>query len=112
MKIMNRLVMVVWGLIICALCTIILMIGYKQKDNNKELLNLQSNLKEATKLYIKDHNIKLGVSESTKIYIEDLVNEKYISEDDEEIDKYCVDSVVYSNGIIKDSFKINSECEE
>ena len=108
---MNKLVMVVWGLIIVALCMIILMIGYKKKETDKEFLNLQSNLKQATKLYLKDNNIDLKISESTKIYIDDLINGEYI-EDSEELKTYCVDSVVYSNGILKDIFKVNTNCEE
>ena len=108
---MNKLVMFVWGLTIFALCTIILMIGYKQQEKDKDYLNLQSNLKQAARLYIKDHNINLGISESTKIYIEDLINEEYITKGDD-IDKYCVESIVYSNGLLKDSFELNTNCEE
>ena len=111
MKIMNKLVMVVWGLTIFALCTLVLMIGYKHKDKEDDLSGLQSNLKQAVQMYMKDHNINLGLSESTKVYIDDLVEEEYINKG-EDIDKYCIDNVVYSNGIFKDSVTLNRNCEE
>ena len=107
--IMNRIVMVIWGLIVFMMFGIILMIGYKKQD--KVFLELSANLETATKRYVKNKNIELKFNESSKIYVKDLIEEEYI-EYDEDIEKYCIDSVIVTKGLLHDKYEVNENCED
>lgn len=108
MKTTNRIVMVLWGLIIFGMWGIIITIAYKQKDLEYE--SLASDLKKAASIYIKRKDIKLSLNESYKIYIDDLKNENFIN-NDEKIKDYCIDSIVVSKDIFNYSYEINKECK-
>ncbi len=105
---MNKVVMVVWGLVIVSMCTLIFAIGYKEQD--RVYINLTKEIKQAGKLYVKDNRIKTKIGESKIIYIDDLIKGQYI-EKNEKIDEYCIDGVIYSNEILKDSYTIRIDCK-
>ena len=102
---MNRIVMVIWGLIIVMLCALLLLIGYKERDT--EYIDFQNSLKNATKLYIKDNGLS---SKNQLVFIKDLVENNYFN-DEKDIKKYCAESVLYNETLIKDEFIINKNCE-
>lgn len=103
---MNKVVMFIWGSIIVLLCTLIFLIGYKEKDH--ELIDYQQSLKNATVLYIKNNNLS---NRKQIVFVEDLVKDNYI-ENDEKVDKYCVNSIVYTKGILMDDFVMNYNCKK
>lgn len=106
---MNKYRMFIWGLIIFSLWTIILLIGYKKQD--RTYIKLANTIEKASKLYVKENNIDLKLNESVKIYIIDLYESNYLKKDNN-IDKYCIDSVVVTKDIINYDYKINKECKE
>ena len=110
MKTMNRIVMVIWGLVIVSMCTLIYMIGYKQQD--LDYLSIAKELKKAGETYANDNRLSLTtkIGNSSIIYIDDLLKGQYIKED-EKIQDYCIEGVVYSNNLIKDSYTIKQNCE-
>ena len=103
---MNKIVMFIWGSVIVLLCTLLFLIGYKERD--VDYINYQNALKEATKAYIKKNNLS---NKNQIVFVEELVKENYIIET-EDNKKYCVESIVYSEGLIKDEFIINKNCED
>ena len=107
--IMNKLTMFIWGLIIFMMFGIILVIGYKKQD--KVFLELSASLEGATKRYIENKKIDLKFNESSKIYLEDLINEEYI-EYDKDMDKYCIDSVIVTKGLLRNDYKIDTDCKD
>lgn len=109
MQVMNRLVMVIWGLTITLMCTLIFVIGYKQQD--KEYIQIVKNLKKASEIYVKSNGIKAKVSESVIIDLNDLIDGQYV-EYNSKYDDYCINGVIYSKGIFNDSYKIREQCED
>ena len=105
---MNKIIMFFWALIIILMLVTILLIGYNKQD--KIYLELESNLKQAAKCYVKNNNLKPKISESEIIFVDKLIEGEYIKEDN--IKEYCIDSVVYSRGLIIDEYKINIKCED
>lgn len=103
---MNKIVMFIWGSVIVLLCTLLFLIGYKERD--VDYINYQNALKEATKAYIKKNNLS---NKNQIVFVEELVKDNYIVET-EDNKKYCVESIVYSEGLIKDEFIINKNCED
>ena len=107
MKIMNKLTMFIWGLLIFALWGVILFIAYKQRDT--DYIELNDTLKIVAKTYVKEKNIELKFNESSKIFIKDLIEENYL-EEDKKIEKYCVDSIIIHKGIFGLDYKLNEDC--
>lgn len=105
---MNKVVMVVWGLVITSMCTLIFAIGYKEQD--RVYINLTKEIKQAGKLYVKDNRISMKIGDSKIISIDDLVKGQYI-EKNEKIDEYCIEGVIYTNEILKDTYTIRINCE-
>ncbi len=108
MKIMNKKIMIIWGMLIFLICTTLLLIGFKYKDT--DYMRLELDLRSATKAYVKKNNLNPKISESVKVFIDELINDNYISEDMAK--KYCIDSVTYSNGILVDDYKIETNCDK
>ena len=106
---MNKLTMFIWGLTILMLCTLILIIGYRKQD--KVFLDLSASLELGASRYVEKNNIKLKFNESSKIYIEDLIKDNYI-EEDENIEKYCIDSVLVYKGLFGYKYALNENCED
>jgi hypothetical protein len=106
---MNKIVMVVWGLVIFSLCGLILLIGFKNQD--REYIKYIDVVKTAGKSYIKDNRITTKLGDSYIINIDELVNGQYI-EDDEKIKAYCIEGVVYTNTFLMDSYTVRTNCED
>lgn len=109
MRIMNRVTMFIWGLIVFSIWGVILFLGFKNQD--KEYINLTNDLKKATTQYLKKNNIRLKFNETYKVYVDDLVSEEYIDEEDK-LEEYCIDSVAVSKGLILNDYEFNKECKE
>ena len=106
---MNKIVMVIWGLVIVGLCTLIFMIGYNKQD--RDYINYVSELKKAGKSYVNDNRISIKVGDSIIIYIDDLIKNQYIKED-KKIEEYCIEGIVYSNELLIDNYSIKKNCED
>ena len=105
---MNKVVMFIWGLVIVGMCTVILMIGYKEQD--RDYNKLSKELKIAGKEYIKDNRVSVKIGDSTVIYIDDLIKGQYIGEN-EKIEEYCIEGVIYSNKVLIDGYDLKINCE-
>ena len=105
---MNKVVMVVWGLVIFALCTLIFMIGYKKQD--RVLINLTNELTSSSKQYVKDNRITTNIGESKIIYIDDLIKGNYI-QDNDKIEEYCIEGVIYSRTLLTTTYTLKINCE-
>lgn len=101
---MNKIVMVIWGLIIVMLCTLLFLIGYNERD--KEYIDFQNDLKRATKMYIKDKGLS---TKNQLVFSSELLEDNYYKDKDE-IKKYCVESVVYNETLLKDELVVNKNC--
>lgn len=106
---MNKIVMVVWGLAVFGILTLIFMIGYKEQD--RDYINLSKELETASKIYIKDNRLSASLGSSVIVYIDDLINGQYIEENDK-IKEYCIEGIVYTNHLIKDSYTLRLNCED
>lgn len=84
------------------------MYAYNQKDKN--YIALQNSIKDATIKYLDNKNIVTDINESTIVFMTDL--ESLFDIDKDKIDNYCIESVVYSNKLIKDEFTFNINCNE
>ena len=104
---MNKVVMFVWGLVIVGMCTVILMIGYKEQD--RDFLKISKELKASAKAYVHDNRIDIKIGDSTIIYVDDLIKGQYV-EENEKIKEYCIEGIVYSNRIFIDEYKVNINC--
>ena len=105
---MNKKIMVLWAVVIVLLLAAIYLIGYSHKD--KDYMKLEANLKNATLSYLKNTNRVPEFDDSTIVFTDDLVKLEYIK-DSKMLDKYCVKSVVFTKGFLKDKYKIIMECE-
>lgn len=103
---MNKLVMFIWGAVIVLLCTLLFLIGYKEKD--LDYIRYENLLKTATKAYVNNKGLN---KDSQIVFVEELVEANYITET-EENKKYCIESIVYSEGLIKDNYVINKNCKD
>ena len=106
---MNKISMFIQGIAVFALCSIVLFLGLKQK--NTEFNVYTSSIKDAAKEYVHDNGINPKISKSHIIKIEELIDGRYI-EDDEKLKEYCIVEVVYTKGLIKDTYSVNQNCEE
>ena len=106
---MNKIVMFIWGLVIVGMCTVIFMIGYKDQD--RDFNKLSKELKIAGQEYVKDNRLSVKMGDSVIIYIDDLIKGQYIIEN-EKIEEYCIEGVVYSNKVLKDQYDIKINCNK
>ena len=104
---MNKYIMFVWVCVIFLFLTLILLIGYKEKD--KAYSKVEKELKLATKAYISDKGLTPKISRSVIIYTKDLVDGNYIVPD--YLEEYCIKDVVFSNGLFYDEYTIEKDCE-
>jgi hypothetical protein len=97
------------GIIVFALCSIVLFLGLKEKKTDFNVYT--ADIKLAAKEYINDNYIKPKISKSYIVKIEDLINGRYI-EEDEKLKEYCIIGVVYTNNLIKDTYSVQQNCDE
>ncbi len=96
--------MVLQAFIVVGLLSAVLLIGYNQQKDTK---NMDRNIKLAARLYIADKKLKPSFKKPIVIFKDDL-NEKYIS--GETFNDYCMDNIVVSKGLFRVEYKIN-KCE-
>jgi len=110
---MNKITMAIWGAIIFILWGLIIFIAYQEKLKGQDdvLDKIKAELKTVTARYIDKNNIDLDYNESYKVFIDDLKESNYIK-DENKIKEYCIDSIVYTKGLIKDDYLFNIECKE
>ena len=96
---MNKITMILWGLLIFSLWGIILLIAYKQRDT--VYIELSNDLKKSAEVYVKNKKIELGFNESSKIYIKE----------DENIKKYCINSIIVHKGLFGLDYELFEDCD-
>ncbi len=105
---MNKRIMVIWGMLVFIIIATLLIIGFNKKD--KVLFKLERELKVAAKQYVKDNKIDIKFNKNYVVNISDLINDNYIKEDN--IDKYCIKSVIVYKGLLLYEYKVNKECDK
>ena len=107
---MNKVIMVIWGFVISLLLGLILIIGYKQRDNI--YLDLSSSLQKSTQKYVLKNNSNIKFNDKIIVFVSDLIDGNYIKEEDKEnIEKYCIKSIVYRKGLFEEKYIFNKDCE-
>ncbi len=106
---MNKRLMIIWGFVIFLLISTILIIGFLKKD--KVLFKLERDIRVSSKKYVKDNNIKLKYNKTHVITINDLIENNYL-EENENIDKYCIKTVIVSRGLLLYEYEINKDCSK
>ena len=105
---MNKGIMALWGMVILLILSFILFLFVKSKDFN--YIRFENSIKAATKKYISNNKLTPKLSKSIVVDVEDLIKNNYISKDN--IEKYCIKDIVFSNGLFYDDYTIEKECKE
>ncbi len=106
---MSKTIMAVWAMIIVLICASLIFISNGLRD--KVLFKLEKDIKVSTREYIKDNNIKISMGSTYIVNVSDLIEKEYLKED-ENIEKYCIKTILVSRGIILKEYRIEKECEE
>ena len=109
MRNMNKKIMVLWAVIVVMLLTAIFLIGYNKRD--KKYIELEKKLNDATYLYLKNNDMIPETDESVIVFVSKLVEEEYIKYD-EELEKYCIESITFTKGLVKDKYEIVKYCKD
>lgn len=104
---MNKTIMTVWSLIVVLIC--IFLVYLAKKDEDKVYINIEKDIINATKTYINDKDLMPNIGKSVVISVDELILNDYI-EYKEDIDKYCLNNVVATKGIVDSEYKINKDC--
>ena len=104
---MNKTIMTVWGLIVVLICgflyyDVYILAKLQYKNIEKEILN-------ATKTYVSDKDLMPNVGYSVVINVDELILNDYMEYSDT-IDKYCLNNIVVSKGIIDSEYKVKTDC--
>ena len=105
---MNKNIMIIWGMVVVLICASLIFISNSKRD--KVLLKLERDIKLSAKEYIKDNNIEIKYDDPSIIMIEELINNKYLS--DENIDKYCIKTVLVTKELFYNKYTINKDCSD
>ena len=104
---MNKTIMRVWGLIVVLICGFLVYLG--KKDEDKVYKNIEKELLSATKTYVSDKDLMPDVGYSVIINVDELILNDYMEYSDT-IDKYCLNNIVVSKGIIDSEYKVKTDC--
>lgn len=104
---MNKTIIAVWGSIVALICGFLVYLG--KKDEDKVYKNIEKELVSATKTYVSDKDLMPNVGYSVMINIDELILNNYIEYSDT-IDKYCLNNIVVSKGIIDSEYKVKTDC--
>lgn len=104
---MNKTIMTVWSLIVVLICVFLIYLA--KKDEDKVYINIEKDIISATKTYINDKDLMPNIGKSVVVSVDELILNDYI-EYKEDIDKYCLNNVVATKGIIDSEYKINKDC--
>ncbi len=105
---MNKTIMVIWGSIVVLIC--IFLVFLAKKDEDKVYKNIENDIIVATRTYVDDKELMPEIGYSVVVNIDELVINNYIEYTDT-IDKYCLNNVVVSRGIIDSEYEIKTDCE-
>lgn len=104
---MNKTIMFIWGTIVVLICGFLVYLA--KKDEDKVYINIEKDIINATKTYINDKDLTPDMGKSVVISVDELILNNYI-EYKEDIDKYCLNNIVATKGIIDSEYKINKDC--
>lgn len=104
---MNKTIMFIWGLIVVLICGFLVYLA--KKDEDKVYINIENDIISATKTYVNDKDLMPNIGKSVVISVDELILNNYI-EYKEDIDKYCLNNIVATKGIIDSEYKINKDC--
>lgn len=105
---MNKTIMAIWGSIVVLIC--IFLIFLAKKDEDKVYKNIEKDIIVATKSYIDDKELMPKIGYSVVVNVDELVLNNYIQYTDT-IDKYCLNKVVVSRGVIDSQYEVKTDCE-
>ena len=105
---MNKTIMAIWGSIVALIC--IFLIFLAKKDEDKVYKNIEKDIIVATKSYIDDKELMPKIGYSVVVNVDELVLNNYIQYTDT-IDKYCLNNVVVSRGVIDSQYEVKTDCE-
>ncbi len=106
---MNKNIMIIWGMIVVLICASLIFIANNKRD--KELLKLEHNIKVSTKEYIKQNNIEVKYNKPIVISIKTLI-ENNVIEENENIDKYCIKTILVTKELFYKKYTINKDCSD
>ena len=106
---MSNKIFVIWGLVIVMLLGTLLILGNNKKD--KVYMALEKDLDKATLVYLKNNNMVPELDESAIVFVSKLIEEDYIKES-EDLKKYCIESITFTKGLIKDKYEITTNCKD
>lgn len=105
---MNKFVMFIWVILVSGIFGVIAMIGYKEKEEQRQNMSYISELKVASQKYLAKKNISLKYNVPEIIFYSDLLESKIIEDEENE---HCIKSIVVTKGFIKDEYEINRNCD-
>ena len=105
---MNKTIMAIWGSIVALIC--IFLIFLAKKDEDKVYKNIEKDIIVATKSYIDDKELMPKIGYSVVVNVDELVLNNYIQYTDT-IDKYCLNNVVVSRGVIDSQYEVKTDRE-
>ncbi len=106
---MNKNIMIIWGMVVVLICASLIFISNNKRD--KILFKLEHDIKVSTREYIKKNNIDVKYDEPCVISIKTLIENDFL-DDDENIDKYCIKTVLVTKELFYKKYTINKECNE
>ena len=110
MKIMNRTIMILWALIVVMLLSVLLILGYNKRD--KVYIEFENKLETSTLSYLNDNNLVPETEKTVLVFVSELVEKEYLKDEEENIKKYCVESIAFTKGLVKDKYEINKNCKK
>ena len=72
---------------------------------------LEKNIKVSVKEYIKENNIDIKYNEPIVVSVDTLI-ENDLLEDNENIDKYCIKTILVTKDFLINKYTINKECND
>ena len=106
---MNKNIMIIWGMVVLLICASLIFISNNKRD--KVLLKLEHDIKVSTREYIKDNNIEVKYNNPIVISINALI-ENNVIEENENIDKYCIKTILVTKELFYNKYTINKDCSD
>ena len=50
--------------------------------------------------------------ETELVFISELLEKEYLKDEVENIDKYCIESISFTKGLVKDRYVMNKTCKD
>ncbi|MBR4178512.1 MAG: hypothetical protein IKR57_04105 [Bacilli bacterium] len=107
---MNNKIMFLWAFIVVGLLSVLLILGYSKRD--KVYIELENKIEKATLSYLTDNNLIPKTEETELVFISELLEKEYLKDEVENIDKYCIESISFTKGLVKDRYVMNKNCKD